>query len=55
MTQPANHDEPGKEHIIEFDMFVRDLAPEEEEKIKGGREHPKKPASEKDERRSAGD
>lgn len=37
MTQPPERDESArKKRTIEFDMFVRDLEPEEEEKIKGG-------------------
>jgi hypothetical protein len=37
MAHPSNSDKrSSKKRVIEFDMFVHDLEPSEEEKIKGG-------------------
>ena len=37
MAQPTEPSEdPQKKRVIEFDMFVRDLEPSEEEKVRGG-------------------
>jgi hypothetical protein len=37
MTQPTKpNEDPNKKRVIEFDMFVRDLEPSEEERVRGG-------------------
>ena len=36
MTSQKGDDKSRKKRIIEFDMFVRDLEPDEDEKIRGG-------------------
>jgi len=49
MAQQTKPDEyPKKKRVIEFDMFVRDLEPSEEEKIRGGSGSPKNPSENKD-------
>ena len=34
--QTKPNEDPKKTCVIEFDMFVRDLEPSEEEKVRGG-------------------
>ena len=34
--QTKPNEDPNKKRVIEFDMFVRDLEPSEEEKVCGG-------------------
>jgi hypothetical protein len=34
--QTKPNEDPKKKRVIEFDMFVRDLEPGEEEKLRGG-------------------
>jgi hypothetical protein len=36
MTSEKGGDKSAKKRIIEFDMFVRDLEPDKDEKIRGG-------------------
>ena len=36
MAPKKENDELPKKRIVEFDMFVRDLEPEQDEKIRGG-------------------
>jgi hypothetical protein len=36
MAPKKENDELPKKRIVEFDMFVRDLEPEQHEKIRGG-------------------
>ena len=36
MTSEKGDNKSPKKRIIEFDMFVRDLEPDKEEKIRGG-------------------
>ena len=36
MTPNKENNDSPKKRIIEFDMFVRDLEPEQDEKIRGG-------------------
>jgi hypothetical protein len=36
MTSEKRNDKSPKKRTIEFDMFVRDLEPDEDEKIRGG-------------------
>jgi hypothetical protein len=44
--QTKPNEDPKKKRVIEFDMFVRDLEPSEEEKVRGG--GPKNPSENKD-------
>jgi hypothetical protein len=37
MALKKENDELPKKRIVEFDMFVRDLEPEQDEKIRGGK------------------
>ena len=34
--QTKPNEDPNKKRVIEFDMFVRDLEPSQEEKVRGG-------------------
>jgi hypothetical protein len=34
--QTKPNEDPKKKRVIEFDMFVRDLEPSKEEKVRGG-------------------
>ena len=45
-TKPS--EDPKKKRVIEFDMFVRDLKPSEEEKVRGGGGSSKNPSENKD-------
>jgi hypothetical protein len=45
--QTKPNEDPKKKRVIEFDMFVRDLEPSEEEKVRGGSGSPKKPSENK--------
>ena len=45
-TKP--NEDPKKKRVIEFDMFVRDLEPSEEEDVRGGGGSPKNPSEKKD-------
>jgi len=45
-TKP--NEDPKKKRVIEFDMFVRDLEPSEEEKVRGGGGSPENPSEKKD-------
>jgi hypothetical protein len=38
MAPNKENNDPPKTRIIEFDMFVRDLEPEQDERIRGGGE-----------------
>ena len=46
--QTKPNEDPKKKCVIEFDMFVRDLEPSEEEKVRGGGGSPKNPSENKD-------
>ncbi len=46
--QTKPNEDPKKKRVIEFDMFVRDLEPSEEEKVRGGGGSPKNPPENKD-------
>jgi hypothetical protein len=46
--QTKPNEDPKKKRVIEFDMFVRDLEPSEEEKVHGGGGSPKNPSQNKD-------
>jgi hypothetical protein len=46
--QTKPNEDPKKKRVIEFDMFVRDLEPSEEEKVRGGDGSPKNPSENKD-------
>jgi hypothetical protein len=49
MAQQAKpNEDPKKKRVIEFDMFVRDLEPSEEEKVRGGGSSPKNPSENED-------
>ena len=49
MTQPTKpNDDPKKKRVIEFDMFVRDLEPSEEERVRGGSGSPQNPSENED-------
>lgn len=45
-TKPSEN--PQKKRVIEFDMFVRDLEPSEEEKVRGGSGSPRNPSENED-------
>jgi len=45
-TKPS--EDPKKKRVIEFDMFVRDLEPSKEEKVRGGGGSSKNPSENKD-------
>ena len=40
MAPKKENDDSSKKRIIEFDMFVRDLEPEHDKKIRGGGKTP---------------
>ena len=42
--QTKPNEDPKKKRVIEFDMFVRDLEPSEEEKVRGGGSSPQNPS-----------
>jgi hypothetical protein len=47
--QTKPNEDPKKKRVIEFDMFVRDLEPSQEEKdVRGGGGSPKNPSEKKD-------
>jgi hypothetical protein len=46
--QTKPNEDPKKKRVIEFDMFVRDLEPSEEEEVRGGGGSPKNPSEKKD-------
>jgi hypothetical protein len=46
--QTKPNEDPKKKRVIEFDMFVRDLEPSEEEKVRAGGGSPKNPSENKD-------
>ena len=46
--QTKPNEDPKKKRVIEFDMFVRDLEPSEEEKVCGGGGSPKNSSENKD-------
>ena len=48
MASQKGDDKSPKKRTIEFDMFVRDLEPSEEEKVRGGGGSPKNPSENKD-------
>jgi hypothetical protein len=46
--QTKPNEDPKKKRVIEFDMFVRDLEPSKEEKVRGGGGSSKNPSENKD-------
>ena len=46
--QTKPYEDPQKKRVIEFDMFVRDLEPSEEGKVRGGGGSPKNPSENED-------
>jgi len=46
--QRKPNEDPKKKRVIEFDMFVRDLEPSKEEKVRGGGGSSKNPSENKD-------
>jgi hypothetical protein len=42
------NEDPQKKRVIEFDMFVRDLEPSQEEKVRGGGGSPQNPSENED-------
>jgi len=51
MADKKEDDDPRKKRTIEFDWFVRDLEPEQHEKIRGGSVRQSEPEKESDKNR----
>jgi hypothetical protein len=51
MADKKEEDNPRKKRTIEFDWFVRDLEPEQDEKIRGGSGKQSEPEKESDKNR----
>jgi hypothetical protein len=46
--QTKPNEDPKQKRVIEFDMFVRDLEPSEEQRVRGGGGSPKNPSENED-------